>query len=93
MNYFIQSYSCCLGAPIKYGVVYSSMSKAKKGLREVVVSSRKHAKSAGYGEVHPHYNDDKTFCRITFGKDENSSLWENLGIANCERGVPYDEMK
>lgn len=81
--YFINSISRGLGEVIKYGVVYRSKSAAKKALSKAVGESRRDAAIRGYGMVYSHWNDDKSFCRLTHGKDERSSLWENLCISEC----------
>ena len=93
LRYYVGSYSPAIGLIINYGTIYSTLSKAKKALTKEVSESRKLArKSNRYGATHSHWSDNRHSCKITFGKDQNSTCWDNLYIGECQAGIPFDKV-
>ena len=89
--YYIGPIDRLLGETVRYGIVYETLTSAKKALSSCVRESRNDARQRGYGMVYSHWNTDRMFCRLTLRKDERSALWEQLAVMVCRSGVWYEE--
>ena len=90
--YYVGTIDRLLGETVRYGIVYQTLTSAKKALSSAVARSRKEASKRGYGRVHSQWSKDRQLCELTFGKDPRSARWDLLAIKECEPGIWYDEV-